>query len=261
MSQINARLEQVAVTLAAHPDVRRAGAAFVSRGGRDVIVGAAEVEGFTTGPVLRDYLHRQMDQDTPTGVLVVMSEAAGTGGRISTAEIRDEVTRQGEGVFQQPPTDDVEFVLMRIWSDALSHLTVSMTDDFLESGGDSLAAIALIGRIEEEFEILIDTFDFIDLGTPRAVAGLLKERGAKATSAFSLVLRAWEDALGSRPAETDVDFFALGGNSVLAARLVSAIDDEVEPPISLGFVYDNRTVIRQALALSHLANDQASGLT
>ncbi|WP_062215845.1 non-ribosomal peptide synthetase [Streptomyces sp. NBRC 109706] len=50
-------------------------------------------------------------------------------------------------------------------------------DDFFLRGGHSLAAIAVIGRVEDRLGVLLDLGDFLDLGTAREVADLVRAAG------------------------------------------------------------------------------------
>ncbi|CAL9575246.1 D-alanine--D-alanyl carrier protein ligase [Streptomyces sp. enrichment culture] len=56
-------------------------------------------------------------------------------------------------------------------------------DDFFLRGGHSLAAVTVIGRIEERLGVLLDLGDFLDLGTAREVAELVRETGTPAAPA------------------------------------------------------------------------------
>lgn len=51
------------------------------------------------------------------------------------------------------PSNNIEFQLMKIWTEILGKTNISTTDSFFESGGNSLKAILLIAKIHKEFKI------------------------------------------------------------------------------------------------------------
>ncbi|MBN1333036.1 MAG: AMP-binding protein, partial [Synergistales bacterium] len=57
-----------------------------------------------------------------------------------------------------------------------------------------------------------------------------------------LISSLWKDILGSTPRGTDDDFFESGGNSILAARLVSAIENRTGVKVPIGQVFMARTL-------------------
>jgi amino acid adenylation domain-containing protein len=77
-------------------------------------------------------------------------------------ELNDLVYPQkGEEVFQTT----TENKLLRIWSIVLKTSEIKRTDRFFDVGGNSLLAISLINRIEEEFRLNISYKDLISIPT------------------------------------------------------------------------------------------------
>jgi amino acid adenylation domain-containing protein/non-ribosomal peptide synthase protein (TIGR01720 family) len=68
--------------------------------------------------------------------------------------------------------------------------------------------------------------------------------------------RLWEDVLGTRPIGPDDDFFALGGSSVAALRLVSRIRRELGRDLPLAALLDGAATVRRLAA--HLRSDAAA---
>ena len=67
----------------------------------------------------------------------------------------------------------------------------------------------------------------------------------------------WAEVLGAAPAGPDADFFACGGGSLAAARIVSLIRADY-PSVSVSDVYHHPTVAALATRLDELAGTQAS---
>lgn len=66
--------------------------------------------------------------------------------------------------------------LLAIWRDVLANDTCKADDDFLDAGGDSLAAMLCIARIHSEFGVELDLENFfIEPATPRNLGKLIDE--------------------------------------------------------------------------------------
>jgi acyl carrier protein len=63
------------------------------------------------------------------------------------------------------------------------------------------------------------------------------------------VLRVWREVLGVEDAGPDDDFFDLGGDSLVATRLVARLREELDTALPLLAVFDNPTVTELALEL------------
>jgi len=59
----------------------------------------------------------------------------------------------GAGREYVAPADEMERELARIWGEILGLERVSVTDDFLELGGQSLSAMTLMTHINQSFEV------------------------------------------------------------------------------------------------------------
>jgi non-ribosomal peptide synthetase-like protein len=70
---------------------------------------------------------------------------------------------------------------------------------------------------------------------------LTNDAGAGFAGTEALLAEQWADVLGAPPAGPDADFFASGGGSLGAARLVSALR-RTHPGVSVADVYQHRTV-------------------
>lgn len=79
------------------------------------------------------------------------------------------------GVFRyEPPQSDAERWMADLWSETLGRTRTGMLDDFLDLGGDSLVAVRLVARIEEELGVAIDLASFFGAPSVRAVVGLVE---------------------------------------------------------------------------------------
>ncbi|MET8803386.1 phosphopantetheine-binding protein [Streptomyces sp. NPDC004546] len=72
-------------------------------------------------------------------------------------------------------------------------------------------------------------------------------------SVESIVTSAWQETLGIEEISVDDGFFELGGDSIVAARLVGRIRKETGAELSMTVIFDNVT-LRQLIAHIEDAN-------
>ncbi|GAA2595225.1 non-ribosomal peptide synthetase [Actinomadura fulvescens] len=84
--------------------------------------------------------------------------------------------------------------------------------------------------------------------------------GAPMTGAEQWLAACWTEILGETPGGPEADFFALGGSSLGAARLVSALRPH-HPSVAVGDVYEHSTLRALATHLGATETEDASGST
>ncbi|HLJ98713.1 MAG TPA: phosphopantetheine-binding protein [Streptosporangiaceae bacterium] len=166
-------LPEISEVLSGHPRVRRAEVVTVCVEGREVTVAAAELSGYVSGPILRDYVRRELGEDCGlAGVLVVEQLPAGGGG-VDAGSVAVAVA-EGRCTLFEDPGDEVERRVAAIWSAEMDLRSVGVNDDFLELGGDSLSALGIIAAIEAEFGRPLDVYAFMSAASVRRLAQILR---------------------------------------------------------------------------------------
>ena len=79
-------LAEISKVLAAHPGVRRAETVVVCHEGRDVIVAAAELCGYVSGPILRDHVRRELGGDSLSALGIIAAVEAEFGRTLDVYE-------------------------------------------------------------------------------------------------------------------------------------------------------------------------------
>ncbi|MFK7993866.1 MAG: amino acid adenylation domain-containing protein [Granulosicoccus sp.] len=74
------------------------------------------------------------------------------------------------------PTTATEQVLCDIWQDVLGIPSLGIHDSFLSMGGDSLMAVKVIARVQQQLEFSVSTRDFFFLDTIALLAGHMEGR-------------------------------------------------------------------------------------
>jgi acyl carrier protein len=166
-------LPEISEVLSAHPAVRRAETVLVRHDGRDVAIAAAELSEYVSGPILRNYVQRELGDDNGlAGVLIV--ERIPTAAGAPDPEYLAAAVADGRCPLFEDPRDDVERRVAAIWSAHMDGQSVGVNDDFLELGGDSLSALGIIAAIETEFGRSLDVYEFMSAPSVRRQAEILR---------------------------------------------------------------------------------------
>ncbi|WP_405749586.1 acyl carrier protein [Streptomyces sp. NBC_01411] len=76
--------------------------------------------------------------------------------------------------------------------------------------------------------------------------------------ALEQVRTAWGDVFGAAPADPEQEFFAYGGNSILAIRLQGALLVRTGATLSVAEILEHRTIAAQAAHIAGSSNDESA---
>ena len=74
----------------------------------------------------------------------------------------------------EPPSDEVEQGLARIWQELLGIEQVGRADDFFELGGHSLLAVQVVSRVEQAFAVRISLRNIFEARSVAELADRIK---------------------------------------------------------------------------------------
>jgi acyl carrier protein len=168
-------LAEISAVLAAHPGVRRARAEVVRLDGRDLVIAAAELDGYVSGPILRNHVRRELGPGSGLAGVVIV-EHLPAGGAAAGAGALESAVAQGRCTLFEDPRDETERRVAAIWSAQMDLRCVGVNDDFLELGGDSLSALGIIAAIETEFGRPLDVYEFMSAASIRRLARILQQQ-------------------------------------------------------------------------------------
>ncbi len=80
------------------------------------------------------------------------------------------------------PRDAVELRLAKLWKDVLHLPSVSVTDNFFDLGGNSMAAVRLMAKVQKEFGKQLPLSVLFQRGTVEYFAGLLRQESGSVSS-------------------------------------------------------------------------------
>ncbi|CAM5587308.1 phosphopantetheine-binding protein (plasmid) [Streptomyces viridifaciens] len=131
----------------------------------------AKTTGFLGGSELRRYC-RERGGSAEFDVLVVDEMPKPD---ISAADLRSLAEQAQEGAFSAfaTPQGPVETALVEMWERLLEFAPISVLDDFVELGGDSLIALEVAVEISQTWGRNLSLVDLIDASSIRRLARIL----------------------------------------------------------------------------------------
>ena len=85
----------------------------------------------------------------------------------------DSIRPELDGPFVSP-RDDIERGVAQIVADVLGLTSVGVHDDFFDLGGHSLAAVLVINRLRDEFDVEVPISELFDAPSVLRLAGFIK---------------------------------------------------------------------------------------
>jgi thioesterase domain-containing protein/acyl carrier protein len=213
---------------------------------------------FATDPRARLYRSGDRARWLPSGELEFLGRADSQvkirGFRIEPAEIEfamlEHPAVRHAAVVVRPSTsaghelDLIGYVELR---DA--RLNEATLRDFLSVKLPSYAIPARLVLLETLPKTASDKIDRNALPVPPSRTMSAQEIAPALDELHQQLIRLWERLLGTTPIGIRDNFFALGGNSLLAARLIGQIEREFQARLPLAVLFEHPTVEALALAL------------
>lgn len=178
---------EVESVLQTHPEIRAAAVTWSPTGesSRHVVAAIVPVEGCSpsTAAIIEWASKNLPSQMVPADILAVERLPLTASGKIDRAAIRA-FFRDHSTERQEPGTETMsatEAIIADIWCRILERAAVSRDDHFFSVGGDSLAAVKVITRIESALGIRLSIRTFFAAPTLAALAELVdqaREQGA-----------------------------------------------------------------------------------
>jgi acyl carrier protein len=133
-------------------------------------------QGYRPGPVLRDLVMRLANHDRPgLQVAIVRQIPRHTDGSVDRAAALAALADTALVLRYEPPATDIEQCLAGLVSQVLPEARVSMTDDLVGLGGDSLTAVELVELIAEQWEVEISAQDLFAAESIRDMANVITQ--------------------------------------------------------------------------------------
>ncbi|MES2820925.1 MAG: amino acid adenylation domain-containing protein, partial [Pseudomonadota bacterium] len=167
---------------------------------------------------LRQRLARQLPDAMLPAVFVELPELPRlANGKVDRQRLAPPLDRPTAETTDGAPRDAVEAALVKLWSALLERDAVSIHDDFIALGGDSILALQLIAKARR----LGLRFSPKQLFAQPTIASLAATLDSPTRQLEAQLLPLWREVLGQPELARLDDFFALGGDSILALQLIA----------------------------------------
>jgi nonribosomal peptide synthetase DhbF len=144
-------------TLPERPELNDAAAVEARIEGCDRLIVLLVRQGYSAGPDLRDTVLEQLPCDAEQAVVAIAAaiprDASGSVDHHATAKVMHEVS---ESYDFTPPESAAEQNVISVLRGLLGRSTISVNDDFINLGGDSVVAAELVNILEDRFGICLD---------------------------------------------------------------------------------------------------------
>ncbi|MCY7297075.1 non-ribosomal peptide synthetase [Alteromonas sp. a30] len=142
--------------------------------------------------------------------------------------------------------EQVKWALSGIWQKCFDSKPENLDDSFFELGGESIMGMGLIDDLNEYFDLSLSSNIIYEVPTLNAlteyVLGLLVQKRDEAHSVSAKISRLWREHLEVSGTDKQDDFFALGGDSIMALGLVDDINQTFSTNITSNSLYDTPTL-------------------
>ncbi|HZU85215.1 MAG TPA: AMP-binding protein, partial [Polyangiaceae bacterium] len=226
---------EIEATLGHHPDVREAVVVARDDGtGQKILVAYVVLKQRpkASGEAiarLRDFLRARLPEHmVPSAFMLLEALPLNPNGKVDKKSLPAPTDLEsGVSTAYVAPSDDVGQRVARVFEAVMNIKRVGMNDEFFDLGGDSLRAMMLIVRIEQEFGTKLPLHTFWSNGTPAKIAALVRGE-AQAQHGVLVTIQA-----GS-PERAPVYWLPGGGGlSVMVFRRVSQLLGPDQPVYGL----------------------------
>lgn len=174
------------------------------------------------GSIQQDALRQQLAKQLPDYMLpsafVELAELPRlANGKVDRQQLPQPAEAQRKQAADGAPRDAVEATLVELWSALLERESVSIHDDFFALGGDSILALQLIAKARQAGL----KFSPKQLFAQPTIAALAATLPSPARELEARLLPLWREVLGRPELARQDDFFAQGGDSILALQLIA----------------------------------------
>jgi amino acid adenylation domain-containing protein len=169
-------LGEIEATLLRHPDVRDCVVVARADGGDQRLVAYFVGDGAppTTAALRAHLLETLPDYMVPSAFVVLEALPLSSNGKVDRRALPAPESAPRDRVAVAP-RDELEARLLKIWEQVIGRTGFGVTDGFNESGGNSLAAIRIVARIEQELGRQLQLVAMLKADTVEKLAALLRE--------------------------------------------------------------------------------------
>ncbi|MEO4048125.1 amino acid adenylation domain-containing protein [Pseudomonas sp. CAU 1711] len=167
---------------------------------------------------LRERLAARLPDYMMPAAFVELAELPRLGnGKVDRQQLPQAPAKAAPALAEGAPRNAVESTLAELWCALLGRDTVSIQDNFFALGGDSILALQLIAKARQQGL----KFTPKQLFAEPTIAALAARLDSPASELENRLLALWRELLGNPAIGREDDFFAQGGDSILALQLIA----------------------------------------
>ncbi len=179
-------LGEIETILAACKGVEQAAVVVRKSEGEDNYLAAYYSGIETTAEELKNALKDKLPQHMVPAVFIHLSAfPLSPNGKIDRSKLPDPSFAPAEESYESPATV-IEEKLVSIWQEILKRNRIGVTDNFFEVGGQSLRAMQIVSRINQDLQASIGIKEIFNQPTIRKLAKIIEANSSTATSLIEL---------------------------------------------------------------------------
>ncbi|MEU9119076.1 amino acid adenylation domain-containing protein [Streptomyces sp. NPDC048506] len=252
-------LGAVEAALRACHGVRDAAVVADTRGATQLVAFVTAERGLDLAAVRRELGEQLPEPMVPAVLRRLDAFPVNANGKVDRAELGRLAEREDADGGAGTAEGDTTALVSAAWAEVLGVASVPAEVNFFDVGGHSLLVPALQVALQRRTGVEVAVLDLFRFTTVMAQAGLLEEAAAVAEAAVRsedavpLVSAAWAEVLGVASVPAEVNFFDVGGHSLLVPALQVALQRRTGVEVAVLDLFRFTTVMAQAGLLEEAA--------
>jgi acyl carrier protein len=234
-------LAEIEAVLRRHPAVRQA---VVTLDG-DALVGYLVAEWSSDNDLAQHVAMALPDYMVPAAWVRLERIPVTANGKVDRAALPAPQRAPAAVADDGAPRSETEGRLAVIWAEVLKRDRVGRQENFFALGGNSLLAIRLLGRVSKQFGVRLALRALFEHPTVAGMAVALQPAHPLEAPLTTI----WAEVMKRPEVGTEENFFAIGGNSLLAIRLLGRISKAFGVRLSLRLLFEHPTIAQLAPAI------------
>ncbi|GHO86478.1 non-ribosomal peptide synthetase [Dictyobacter formicarum] len=220
---------------------------------------------------LRDYLSDHLPAYMiPESYVILEALPLTTNGKVNRSLLPppDKSRKVSDEDKAVAPRDMVEFQLLQIWEKTLKVHPILITDNFFDLGGHSILAVSLIAQIRKRLDVNLPLAILFEHKTIAELAAVVRQQlnvieDQLPADVTAIVPRdvvefqlqqIWEEVLQVNPILITDSFFELGGNDLLAERVIAAIREQLDINLAPSLLSEHSSIAELAIVVRQRSN-------
>ncbi len=148
-----------------------------------------------------------------------------------------------------------EQALAKVWTEVLRLPTVEADANFFDIGGDSMKAMEVIARVNQDLGIELPLMSFFEDPTIKHLAEVIDELKPQRSASEEALIRIWMEILRLPSVDVTANFFDIGGDSMKAMEVIAQVNDVLHVELPLMSFFEDPTIAHLAEVVNELIGE------